>query len=173
MGSDNSSIAQKESNLDFSTTAYMAETFTLQQVRHELTQAERKAEAAFDSHDTTLEVYWKQFAACCREALDVLRVSTPTRRPGINSRVSIDDLKARYDLVDYIGQYTKLRKSGARFYGLCPLHADKKSESLVIFPDQHWHCFGACNTGGDLITFVMKLNSTDVKGAIALLDGGK
>jgi DNA primase len=68
----------------------------------------------------------------------------------------IDEIRAKTDIVEVIGQYTRLVKSGKTFKGLCPFHAEKHG-SFFVYPDQQtWHCFGACGTGGDVFSFVMK-----------------
>lgn len=63
-------------------------------------------------------------------------------------------IKARVDLVDYIGRHTQLKKRGDKHIGKCPLpdHQDKTA-SLHIYPDQSWYCFG-CRRGGDLFHYV-------------------
>ncbi|MGB3961122.1 MAG: DNA primase, partial [Sulfurimonas sp.] len=82
---------------------------------------------------------------------------------------SIEALKARLDVVDVVGSYIELRKSGANFKAPCPFH-DEKSASFVVSPSkQIYHCFG-CGAGGDSVRFVMeyeKLNYPEALEKIA------
>ena len=81
----------------------------------------------------------------------------------------IDEVKQRTDIVEVIGQYTSLTKSGRTFRGLCPFHSEKRP-SFFVYPDQQsWHCFGACNTGGDVFSFIIKKENMDFGEALRLL----
>lgn len=81
----------------------------------------------------------------------------------------INDVKQRVDIVEVISDYVPLRKAGRNFKALCPFHSEK-NPSFFVFPDQQtWHCFGACNTGGDVFAFIMKKEGVDFGRALPLL----
>jgi DNA primase len=81
----------------------------------------------------------------------------------------IDEIKARIDIVDLIGESVKLRRTGKNYSGLCPFH-NEKTASFIVSPDrQTWRCFGQCNEGGDIFRFVMKKEGWDFKEALRVL----
>ncbi len=81
----------------------------------------------------------------------------------------VDEIKERLDIVEVIQTYVPLKKAGRSYKGLCPFHAEK-TPSFVVFPHTGtWHCFGACGTGGDLFTFIMKRENLDFGEALRML----
>lgn len=78
----------------------------------------------------------------------------------------IDELKMRNNIVETIGRYVDLKRAGSNMSGLCPFHSER-TPSFTVFQD-NFHCFG-CGAGGDVITFTMKIENLDYRGAIELL----
>ena len=67
------------------------------------------------------------------------------------------------DIVDVASEYTRLKKAGRRYQGLCPLHKEK-TPSFSVDPDQgFYYCFG-CGQGGDAIKLHMLLSGDDFPG---------
>ena len=81
----------------------------------------------------------------------------------------IDEVKQRTDIVEVVSQYTSLTKSGRTLKALCPFHSEKHPSFFVYPEQQSWHCFGACNTGGDAFSFIMKKEGIDFGEALRLL----
>ncbi len=78
----------------------------------------------------------------------------------------IDELKHRNNIVETIGRYVDLKRAGSNMLGLCPFHSER-TPSFTVFQD-NFHCFG-CGAGGDVITFTMRMENLDYRGAIELL----
>lgn len=69
-------------------------------------------------------------------------------------QVTLDDVLTRADIVDVVGQYVTLKRTGAHYKGLCPFHGEK-TPSFIVSPDkQIYKCFG-CGAGGNVFSFLM------------------
>ena len=80
----------------------------------------------------------------------------------------LQELKARSDLAEIASNYVTLKRSGRNLVGLCPFHSEK-SPSFNIYPENgSFYCFG-CGVGGDVITFVRRIENLDYMEAIRFL----
>ena len=69
----------------------------------------------------------------------------------------IEEIRRRADIASLIGEYVTLKKAGKNYLGLCPFHREKTA-SFTVSPDkQMFYCFG-CSEGGNVFSFLMKLN---------------
>lgn len=81
---------------------------------------------------------------------------------------SIQTLKQRLDIVDVVGNYLELKRSGASLKAVCPFHDDTTPSLHVSSSKQIYHCF-ACGAGGDSIKFVMEYEKLSYPEAIEKL----
>src|SRR5277367_4185323 len=80
-----------------------------------------------------------------------------------------ESLKQQADIVRIVGDYVKLKKSGAQnFSGLCPFHSEKSPSFSVHATRQFFHCFG-CGTSGDVFAFVQKIENITFPEAVRLI----
>ncbi len=80
----------------------------------------------------------------------------------------IQELKFRNNIGDVVSSYVNLRRSGRNMVGLCPFHGEK-TPSFHVYPDNgSFYCFG-CHAGGDVITFVRKIEHLDYVEAVRFL----
>ncbi len=81
----------------------------------------------------------------------------------------VDDVKARSDIVQVVSQYADLDTRSRTPKAPCPFHSERTA-SFVVFPETGtWRCFGACSTGGDVISFVMRKENLQFSEALKQL----
>ncbi len=78
----------------------------------------------------------------------------------------IAELKSRNPIETVISRYVDLKRAGSNLVGLCPFHSER-TPSFTVFSD-NFHCFG-CSAGGDVITFIMKMENLEYRDAIQFL----
>jgi DNA primase len=83
---------------------------------------------------------------------------------------SIEALRENLDIVNVVGNYIQLRKSGANYKAKCPFHEEKSPSFMVSPQKQIYHCFG-CGAGGNAITFVQEYEGLSFPEAVEELAG--
>lgn len=78
-------------------------------------------------------------------------------------------IREKFNIVDYIGKYVSLKRSGRNYVGLCPFHKEKTPSFTVNEEKQIFHCFG-CGVGGDLIEFLSKYLNINTFEVVRLLE---
>ncbi len=79
-----------------------------------------------------------------------------------------EEIRARLNIEDVIGQYVQLKRAGRNFKGLSPF-SNEKTPSFMVSPDKHiWHDFSS-NKGGDVFSFIMEVEGVDFRSALELL----
>jgi CHC2 zinc finger len=93
--------------------------------------------------------------------------ATPKRKGPSMKRKPLDSrvLKQQVDIVALVGDFTKLRRVGREFVGLCPLHGERHPSFYVNPAKQVFHCFG-CGAGGDVFDFVMHIEDLPFSSAL-------
>lgn len=80
----------------------------------------------------------------------------------------IEEVISQNDIVEVISEYVTLKKSGRNFMGLCPFHREKTPSFCVSMDKQIFKCFG-CSQGGNVISFIMKVENLDFWDSVELL----
>lgn len=88
------------------------------------------------------------------------------------AKYDTDQIKSRYDLRDVVerdlGPPARRGTRDNRY--ACPFHNEQKGHSLAVYAD-HWHCYGKCSTGGDVITWTMRFHNLTFAEACQRLTG--
>jgi hypothetical protein len=81
-----------------------------------------------------------------------------------------EKIKQHADFLGIVSRYTRLRRAGRQYVGLCPFHSERHP-SFYVEPDRKlWICFG-CGLGGDVLSFVMRAECCGFVGALRFLSG--
>lgn len=138
---------------------YLSFELTLPQLMNEIRIAETNTHPDYPDFD-----YWLWYRDTVKQAIELRKAHEPKPKvkPG---HIDIVAIKAHSDIVSLIEGYgIKLQKSGRNFKATCPFHSEK-TPSFTVYPDnQSWYCFG-CDTGGDILSFVMKIENVDFRAA--------
>lgn len=80
----------------------------------------------------------------------------------------IEEVISQNDIVEVVSEYVTLKKSGRNYMGLCPFHREKSPSFCVSMDKQIFKCFG-CSEGGNVITFIIKIENLDFWDAVEML----
>lgn len=80
----------------------------------------------------------------------------------------IEEIKLKTNIVDIVGEYVDLKKSGTNYKGLCPFHNEKTPSFMVSAEIQIFKCFG-CGVGGDVYKFLMEIEKIEFVEALKIL----
>ena len=80
----------------------------------------------------------------------------------------LQELKMRNDITDIVSSYVNLKRRGRNMVGLCPFHGEKTPSFNIYTENGSFYCFG-CGVGGDVISFVMRMENLDYVDAVKFL----
>lgn len=99
----------------------------------------------------------------------VIKRIAALNQPVSYDRITDQDIeRARESPIEehYDGQ---LKQSAGKLWGICSFHQESTASFCIDTKKNHWHCFGACSTGGDSIDYIMKRDGVDFIRAVKIL----
>lgn len=80
----------------------------------------------------------------------------------------VEEVRARADIVEIVGEHVPLKRAGKEFRALCPFHTEKTPSFYVVPSKGFYKCFG-CGESGDVFTFLMKRQGLEFQDAVRVL----
>ena len=80
----------------------------------------------------------------------------------------LEQLISKNDIVTVMSRYLNLQQKGRNYWACCPFHHENQPSLCIYAMDQYYHCYG-CKEHGNVITFIMKMESCDFMTAIEIL----
>ncbi|MGE4232359.1 MAG: DNA primase [Bacteriovoracia bacterium] len=80
----------------------------------------------------------------------------------------VKKVKEVANIVEVVGEYVRLRKSGSSYSGLCPFHSERSPSFSVSETKSVYHCFG-CQKGGDVLSFIQEIHGVNFNEALRIL----
>lgn len=106
----------------------------------------------------------------CVLCFDCARLRRPRNlEPALNSR----EVKRSADFVAIVSRYTKLRRAGRQYVGLCPFHVERTPSFYVDPRRKLFKCFGRCDARGDIFEFVMRAEHCTFPEALKIVEGSR
>lgn len=144
-----------------------------EQLTNELYKAKLECHTAEFWGQPKEQAFFTDYIDAITTALEIIRSKKPVpavfKAKDKQHAADPQDIKQRVDIVDVIGHYLPLKKSGKYFTACCPFHEEKDPSFFVYQEKKFFKCYG-CQKSGDIFSFIMEIEHTDFKGALQILE---